>query len=63
MTALVWFKRDLRIDDHQPLYQAAKSGAVLPLYIIEPDYWQQSDVSRLRQKAALAAAFVKLALY
>lgn len=45
MTALVWFKRDLRIDDHMPLLQAAKTGAVLPVYIIEPDYWQQSDVS------------------
>ena len=45
MTALVWFKRDLRLEDHQPLYQAAKTGAVLPVYIVEPDYWQQSDVS------------------
>ena len=45
MTALVWFKRDLRLDDHQPLLAAAKQGAVLPLYIIEPDYWQQPDVS------------------
>ena len=59
MTALVWFKRDLRIDDHQPLYQAAKSGAVLPLYIIEPDYWQQSDVS-LRHWQFIAPALHSL---
>ena len=45
MISLVWFKRDLRIDDHGPLAQAARQGAVLPLYIIEPDYWQQPDTS------------------
>jgi len=59
MTALVWFKRDLRIDDHQPLYQAARHGAVLPVYIIEPDYWQQSDVS-LRHWQFISAALVQL---
>lgn len=30
MTALVWFKRDLRLHDHQPLFAAAKQGAVVP---------------------------------
>lgn len=59
MTALVWFKRDLRIDDHQPLFQAVKTGAVLPLYIIEPDYWQQSDVS-LRHWQFIAPALQQL---
>ncbi len=33
---VVWFKRDLRIDDHAPLTTAAKQGAVLCLYIYEP---------------------------
>tara|TARA_R110002126_G_scaffold16527_31_gene66110 strand:- start:3540 stop:5051 length:1512 start_codon:yes stop_codon:yes gene_type:complete len=45
MTSLVWFKRDLRLQDHQPLYHASRQGAVLPVYIVEPDYWQQPDVS------------------
>jgi deoxyribodipyrimidine photo-lyase len=45
MISLVWFKRDLRIDDHGPLADAARQGAVLPVYIIEPDYWQQPDTS------------------
>ena len=45
MLTLVWFKRDLRIDDHEPLVRALQQGAVLPLYIIEPDYWQQPDTS------------------
>jgi deoxyribodipyrimidine photo-lyase len=33
----VWFKRDLRVSDHAPLAEAAKSGPVLPLYIVEPE--------------------------
>lgn len=45
---LVWFKRDLRICDHAPLKLASESGAVLPLYIVEPELWQQPDRS-LRQ--------------
>ena len=40
---IVWFKRDLRINDHSPLLAASKLGLpVLPLYVVEPDYWQQS---------------------
>ena len=47
MTIVVWFKRDLRVSDHAPLYQAAQQGLpVLPLYVVEPDYWAQPDVSR-----------------
>ena len=42
---VVWFKRDLRIHDHFPLHNAAKKGAVLPLYIFEPKLWQQPDLS------------------
>ena len=42
---VVWFKRDLRIADHRPLVQAASRGAVLPLYVVEPEYWQQPDAS------------------
>jgi deoxyribodipyrimidine photo-lyase len=59
MTSLVWFKRDLRIDDHQPLWHAAQQGAVLPVYIIEPDYWQQPDVS-LRHWQYIAPALQQL---
>ena len=46
---LVWFKRDLRVDDHAPLIQAAERGPVLPLYVIEPDYWQLEDTSQRQQ--------------
>jgi len=44
---VVWFKRDLRVHDHAPLYEAAHAEVpVLPLYIVEPDYWQQKFASR-----------------
>lgn len=42
---IVWFKRDLRLHDHAALSQAATSGPILPLYILEPDLWQQPDLS------------------
>jgi deoxyribodipyrimidine photo-lyase len=42
---VVWFKRDLRIDDHCPLTEAARRGPVLPLYIVEPALWRELDMS------------------
>ncbi len=42
---IVWFKRDLRVVDHEPLVRAAARGPVLPLYIIEPDLWAQPTMS------------------
>ncbi|WP_293940971.1 FAD-binding domain-containing protein [Sphingomonas sp.] len=42
---LVWFKRDLRLIDHAALADAARCGPVLPLVIVEPDYWQLPDTS------------------
>lgn len=34
---IVWFKRDLRLRDHRPLYEAARTGVrLLLLYIFEP---------------------------
>jgi deoxyribodipyrimidine photo-lyase len=59
MTTLVWFKRDLRIHDHAPLFAAAAAGLVLPVYVVEPTYWAGADVSR-RQYAAIASAVDEL---
>jgi deoxyribodipyrimidine photo-lyase len=42
---LVWFKRDLRVDDHCALSRAAERGPVLPLFVVEPEFWQQPDAS------------------
>lgn len=56
---LVWFKRDLRVADHAPLCAAAAAGPVLPLYVVEPDYWRQPDVSG-RQYAFLSESLAEL---
>ncbi len=59
MIQVVWFKRDLRTVDHVPLATAALAGPVLPLYVVEPDYWRLPDVSR-RQWLAHRAALEEL---
>jgi deoxyribodipyrimidine photo-lyase len=45
MAHVVWFKRDLRITDHQAFSEAARRGPTVPLYILEPELWQQPDLS------------------
>ncbi len=42
---IVWFKRDLRVNDNQALFEALKDKNVLPLYIIEPKLWNLPDMS------------------
>jgi deoxyribodipyrimidine photo-lyase len=43
---LVWFKRDLRLWDHAPLWKACHAGGTLCcVYIVEPEYWQLPDSS------------------
>jgi len=41
--ALVWFKRDLRLQDHAALKEAAKTGPVRCIYVLEPELWIQAD--------------------
>ena len=44
---IVWYKRDLRVDDHAPLREAtADDIPVLPLYVVESNYWRQKFSSR-----------------
>lgn len=42
-TSLVWFKRDLRLRDHQPLVLAARRGRCVCLYIYEPELLNAAD--------------------
>lgn len=43
---IVWFKRDLRVQDNAALFAASQTGRpIIPLYIVEPEYWQQPDAS------------------
>lgn len=43
---IVWFKRDLRLQDHEPLTKACQLNVpVCCLHIIEPALWEQPDFS------------------
>ena len=43
---VIWFKRDLRLQDHLPIQEALENGEdVLLLHIIEPHLWNQPDLS------------------
>ena len=42
---IVWFKRDLRVEDHRALARAAEAGPVLPLYVAEPAIWAEPDMA------------------
>ncbi len=56
---VVWFKRDLRIEDHRALASAAEYGPVLPLFVAEPGLWRQPDMSA-RQWAFVAECLEEL---
>ena len=47
MTApvVVWFKRDLRVVDHEALSAGVREGPIIPLYVVEPDYWANEFTS------------------
>jgi len=49
-TQLVWFKRDLRLEDHRPLAEACKAGPVICLYVYEPEVFEaeETDASHVQ---------------
>ena len=42
---VVWFKRDLRVEDNSALMAAIAEGPILPVYVVEPDYWSMPYTS------------------
>ncbi len=58
-SALVWFKRDLRMADHAPLAAAAGCRAALALFIIEPA-WLASPECHPRHVAWLLKCLAEL---
>src|SRR6056297_3487438 len=42
---VVWFKRDLRVSDHAALAAVPSGAPVLPLYVVDTDYWAGPDTS------------------
>ena len=49
--SIVWFKKDLRINDNLALLSSSEANLpVLPLYIFETDYWSQDFASQRHWK-------------
>lgn len=42
---VLWFKRDLRIQDHAALFAAAKAGPVFPVFVWDAAVWSSPDYS------------------
>lgn len=40
---VVWLKRDLRVQDHTALFEAARLGAVLPVFTWDASVWSSPD--------------------
>lgn len=47
---LVWWKRDLRVEDHGPFAAAAAAGPVLALYVVEPSFWAQPEMDQAQAR-------------
>ena len=56
---VVWYKCDLRVDDHRPLARAAERGPILPLYVAEPSVAAGDDY-RPRHWTLIREALVEL---
>jgi deoxyribodipyrimidine photo-lyase len=44
--SVLWFRRDLRFDDHPALAKAANRGAVLALFVVDPALMEPSGLAR-----------------
>jgi len=43
---LVWLKRDLRLSDHRPIWEASCAGPTVVLYVFEPKLWAMPEMDR-----------------
>ena len=46
---VVWFKRDLRIQDHAALFEACEQGQVLPIFTWDSNVWDGDDYATQHQ--------------
>jgi deoxyribodipyrimidine photo-lyase len=52
---ILWFRRDLRLDDHPALQQACRLGAVLPLFVLDPALLHHPETGVARVAFLLAS--------
>ena len=54
MRSLVWFRgKDLRVADHGPLWEAARTGEVLPLFVLDPFFFAPERAAGLPHRMQL----------
>ena len=53
--AVLWFRRDLRLDDHQALAAAHAHGDVVPLFVVDPAFAAAGLARRAFMASALQA--------
>ena len=56
VTAIHWFRRDLRLGDNPALHAAAASGEVVALYVLDPRLWDRAGDPRRAYLARSLAA-------
>jgi deoxyribodipyrimidine photo-lyase len=44
--SLIWFRRDLRVNDHAALAEAASNGRVVPLFVVDPKVFDRAGAVR-----------------
>ncbi|MDX2244028.1 MAG: deoxyribodipyrimidine photo-lyase [Leptolyngbyaceae cyanobacterium bins.302] len=52
---IVWFRRDLRIADHAPIYRAALRGAVIPVFVFDRALLHHPETAPARVEFLLQA--------
>ncbi len=64
MTALLWFRNDLRLDDHEALHDlcARHHDQVIPVYCVDPRHFEETELG-YRKTGAFRARFLLEALH
>ena len=52
---VIWFRRDLRLDDHAALQEGCRRGSVLPLFILDPALLHHPETAPARVNFLLAS--------
>jgi deoxyribodipyrimidine photo-lyase len=50
MTALMWFRNDLRVADNTALHAASQAGHVRAVFIASPAQWREHDMAPIQQR-------------
>jgi deoxyribodipyrimidine photo-lyase len=50
MSIIVWYRNDLRVHDHEPLWKASqKTTNVFPVYIFDPRQFEELSIGFRKQ--------------